>query len=128
MFYDFRQNNSGGSFAYDEAAGISHIVIVEADSVAEANARAQRIGLYFDGCESGYDCDCCGDRWYEKYRDDEGDPVPSEYGAPIDFDAPYPPASQRFGIKWMDGYEGFVHYKDGTVKGYGDVARERQTS
>lgn len=58
MFYQFRQNNSGGSF--DEPA-IN--VIVEASSAVEANEIAQQHGIYFDGCDSGTDCSCCGDRW-----------------------------------------------------------------
>lgn len=51
MFYEFRQNNSGGVFEIDESRGISLHVIVEADTAEEANERAQRIGLYFNGVE-----------------------------------------------------------------------------
>lgn len=109
MFYDFRQNNSGGSFDFDGDRGISVSVIVEADSADEANERAEEIGLYFDG--SG-DCECCGDRWSSQWRDDAGDEVPSIYGQPI---AEYTPH-----IKWSekDFPEVFVHYKDGTVTGH----------
>lgn len=64
-FFDFSQNNSGGSFVFDEQRGITHFVIVEAMDADHANSVAENIGLYFNGCESGNDCDCCGDRWSE---------------------------------------------------------------
>lgn len=59
MFYEFRQNNSGGRFLPPAIT-----VFVEADSMGEANRIAERSGLYFDGAGSGRDCLCCGDRWY----------------------------------------------------------------
>ena len=109
MFFTYNQNNSGGSFVFDERRGITHYVIIEAADAREANYRAERIGLYFDG--EG-DCPCCGDRWYEAWSDDEGDAVPSIYGEPIqDFD---------FEFKWMgDRPEAFVHFADGHFRGYG---------
>lgn len=59
-FYNFRQNNSGGVHH-----GPAVNVVIEASSPEEANRIAvERAGLYFDGCESGRDCRCCGDRWY----------------------------------------------------------------
>lgn len=58
MFYTFSQNNSGSSIK-----GTAYIVI-EADSATKANSLAEDRGVYFDGCISGYDCSCCGDRWY----------------------------------------------------------------
>jgi hypothetical protein len=107
VFYDYSQNNSGGSFVYEPERGISHWVIVEADSASEANARAERIGLYFDG--EG-DCRCCGDRWYEQSSYETGDETPSAYGAPVTDGMP--------GLmRWIDGYEGFIHYADGRVEG-----------
>lgn len=62
MFYSFRQNNSGGSFDVDSS--VAQFVIIEANDSSEANARAQEIGIYFDGVDNGSDCECCGDRWY----------------------------------------------------------------
>jgi hypothetical protein len=62
-FYEFDQNNSGGSFDVDEKRGIGVNVWIEALSVEDANDRAERIGIYFNGCEAGQDCECCGDRW-----------------------------------------------------------------
>lgn len=121
MFYEFRQNNSGGSFDIEPDRGISVSVIVEADSVEDANYRAERIGLYFNGCEDGRDCDCCGDRWHEQYQfgDREGgDVVPSVYGKPLIDHAPDPKQS------WIDdGWAGddpevFVHLKDGRFFGF----------
>lgn len=104
-FFTFDQNNSGGGFDYDESAGISHVVIIEADSAEDANERAESIGLYFDGAG---DCPCCGDRWYEVYG--PGDEVPSVYGTPLE---KYKPL-----YKWIrSGYEVFTHYADGRIVG-----------
>jgi hypothetical protein len=61
MWYTYIQNNSGGSFIVNDHIG--HYVLIEADSTYAANRIAEDIGIYFDGCDSGRDCDCCGDRW-----------------------------------------------------------------
>jgi hypothetical protein len=79
LFYTFSQNNSGGAFE-----GPAEYVIVEAQSADEANSIAENNGLYFNGCEDGRDCDCCGDRWHEQWSDDEGDPSPMIYGKPVE--------------------------------------------
>ena len=76
-FYTFRQNNSFGVWE----GPIN--VIVEARHLDEACDIAQDHGVYFDGCESGIDCPCCGDRWHRPWFDN-GDEVPSEYGTPLD--------------------------------------------
>lgn len=55
VFYVFSQNNSGGNFI-----GPAIVVAVEAQSAAEANRKAEKIGVYFD---SERDCPCCGSRW-----------------------------------------------------------------
>lgn len=108
MFYQFRQNNSGGSFRFDADAGISVSVIIEADYANEANRRAEAIGLYFDGAG---DCDCCGDRWCEAWADSEGDEVPSEFGKPLTKEV------GRWDIDWLNGEPSiFIHYKDGRVE------------
>lgn len=62
-FYDYHQNNSGGSFDVDDK--VCHQVVVEAKSADEANEIAMDLGIYFDGCSEGMDCNCCGDRWDE---------------------------------------------------------------
>ena len=54
-FYVFSQNNSGGSFINPAI-----VVVVEAQSAAEANSKAEKIGVYFN---SERDCPCCGSRW-----------------------------------------------------------------
>jgi hypothetical protein len=114
MFYTFNQNNSGGSFDYTPRDGISHYVIVEGDDIEEAVYRAKRIGLYFDGVANDMDCGCCGDRWYEPWRDD-ADAEPMVYDEPV---ANF--KGGQFGMKWIDGPEGYVHYKDGRVEGFWD--------
>lgn len=63
MFYLYNQNNSGGRFHQDD--DLSHRVVIEAPSIGMADGKAEEIGIYFNGVESGHDCGCCGDRWYE---------------------------------------------------------------
>ena len=70
MFYTFSQNNSGGSFDIDHM--LAHFVIIEADTAEEANTIAESVGIYFNGCDEGMDCDCCGDRWYSQWDDKDG--------------------------------------------------------
>jgi hypothetical protein len=72
MFYNYRQNNSGGYWIGPKN------VIVEADSSEEADEIAQQNGVYFDGISSGNDCSCCGDRWSRAW--DDGDEKPEIYG------------------------------------------------
>lgn len=60
-FYYYNQNNSGGSFDAEYGYGL----YVEANTAAEADARATEVGVYFNGCDDGRDCSCCGDRWHE---------------------------------------------------------------
>jgi hypothetical protein len=106
MFWHFSQNNSGGSFDFDAAAGITHHVVIEAASAAEANARAQQIGLYFDGVG---DCPCCGKRWSE-VDSDEGTEEPRVYDEDAFTYRGYN------GHRWMgENPEVFVHYLDGRI-------------
>lgn len=70
--YHFRQNNIGGTFVTNER--VDQHVFIEAGSCGEANELAELVGIYFDGCETGRDCSCCGDRWHPQ-RDDEDDVV-----------------------------------------------------
>lgn len=110
MFYTFNQNNSGGYFDYYPEAGISHFVIIEADSLNEAVYRAKGIGLYWDARN---DCvTCCGHRWPDYMTEYDQDEEPSIYREPVD---DY--LKHRFAIKWIDGFEAFVHYKDGRIEG-----------
>jgi hypothetical protein len=79
-FYTFNQNNSGGHFDVNDR--ICEYVIIEAIDADDANMRAENIGIYFNGCEDGRDCDCCGDRWYPQ-DNGEGKDVPSIFGTPV---------------------------------------------
>lgn len=97
MFYTFRQNNSGGKFVENNDLAVN--TVIEANSLKEAINKAEEIGIYFDGCDDGIDCPCCGDRWYRPW-DDDGKEVPSIYDTPID-----------------DEHTGYViHYRNGTKK------------
>lgn len=62
-FYLYRQNNSGGQF--DLSDGVRVYTVIEAYSEDHANSLSSNFGIYFDGCSSGSDCECCGDRWYD---------------------------------------------------------------
>ena len=113
MFFHYSQNNSGGSFDFDEKEGITHHVIIEADSDVEADKIAEEIGLYWNGVCSGLDCSCCGDRWSpaSDWGGTEGDAVPMVYGQVLGED--------EIDFKWMkDGYEACVHYLDGRKEWY----------
>lgn len=106
-FFHFSQNNSGGYFDF-ELNKITHHVIIEAKNADHANFLAEEIGLYFNGCNSGIDCSCCGDRWYHACG--EGDDTALIYGIPLE---KY--TDMWFGDKQPHTY---VHYLDGVVKGY----------
>jgi hypothetical protein len=80
-WFNFHQNNSGGSWVVDNDVDTN--VIVQAHNADEANQLAQRIGIYFNGVEDGTDCECCGDRWSSIWSNDEGTDVPSVYGDPV---------------------------------------------
>lgn len=78
--FTYTQNNSGGDYIFPKWTGPAHMggvfaaydwqdkqvdVWVMADSAAQADQRVQAWSdVYFDGCDDGLDCDCCGDRWY----------------------------------------------------------------
>lgn len=107
MFYEYHQNNSGGSFDFDADRGISQYVIVEAKDAESADSRAMGIGLYFDGCDVGMDCDCCGDRWSRAWG--EGSEYPEVYGTPV--------PEYTTMMPWMgDNPDIFIHRVDGTVE------------
>ena len=61
-WYHYHQNNSGGHFFVDNC--VCHNVFIEAPDLYSADAEAELHGIYFNGVEKGYDCECCGDRWY----------------------------------------------------------------
>lgn len=103
MFYVYRQNNSGGFFEIND--DVTQFVIIEADSDTDANSRAEKIGIYFDGCHKDTDCPCCGDRWDAAWRDD-GESEPLIDGEPI---ATYRPWNYTPGAPFA-----YVYYKDGS--------------
>ena len=61
-FYELSQNNTGGLFDVDDK--VCHRLFIEADSEDSAKDIAESLGCYWDGVDSGIDCECCGDRWY----------------------------------------------------------------
>ena len=84
-------------------------VIIEASSHYEANGIAENIGIYFDGCENGNDCDCCGDRWYA-VDDNDAQDTPS-----IDIDEIYSNYGMNdYVIHYLDGRK--EHFKFGKTK------------
>jgi epoxyqueuosine reductase QueG len=113
-FFEFNQNNTGGSFDFDEKRGISHWVIIEAANAQQANERAESIGLYFNGCDDGVDCSCCGDRWYPQYDEKDGTAEPTIYGEKVERLSKFP--QKDFNHKWMKGPEGFIHYLAGGIE------------
>lgn len=65
-WFEFTQNNSGGSFDVDDK--VCHRLFIETKSFNDAVEKAEELGCYWDGVNKGIDCPCCGDRWY-KYDD-----------------------------------------------------------
>ena len=118
QWFKYRQNNSGGVFTYPAA-----MVFVQATSAVKADRLAKRaVGIYFDGVESGVDCDCCGDRWNCAYVGD-GQDAPTFHGHGIaDSDGNFCPtvASDLFAMAAEDGVpdialvfaDGHVTYRD----------------
>ena len=76
MFYEFEQNNSGGSFDVNDK--VCHRLFIEADSFEEAIEKAEDLGCYWNGVSKGIDCPCCGDRWHKPW-DDNGETFPKDY-------------------------------------------------
>ena len=70
MWFEYRQNNSGGSFDCDDK--ICHLVLIEAGNEEAAESKAMALGVYFDGCDREIDCSCCGDRWYRAGSAEKG--------------------------------------------------------
>ena len=110
MFYTYNQNNSGGSFVYNDK--VCCYVIIEADNAKESNTIAEDIGIYFDGCDNDIDCPCCGDRWYptDEYDAKEEPRIysmtPDEY------------RNDEWGMNWTNPGEVYcrVYHKNGTVE------------
>lgn len=85
-WFEYSQNNSGGSFQHSASLGIGYRVWIQATSAEDADRRAQEIGLYFDGYG---DCSCCGDRWTEKSGWDDGqDEEPTNWRSELSWGIP----------------------------------------
>lgn len=105
-FYEFSQNNTGGSFDVDSK--LCHRLIIEADSIEEAVSRAEQLGCYWDGVEKGMDCDCCGDRWYQAYSEIDLDKINAKAnGWEINKYVDYNQESEEVLAKTVDLYHGF---------------------
>jgi hypothetical protein len=104
-FYEFRQNNSGGSFAVDD--NVAHSVYIEAEDADRANEIALEKGLYFNGVDTGQDCNCCGDRWYPT-DDDEYNIIEVVNSHEI-FSYAYEKVE-----KGIFGDKAFIHFLDGS--------------
>lgn len=101
MFYHFDQNNSGGRFHNDDR--VCNHMIIEAHCAAEANDRAEGLGIYFNGVGDNLDCSCCDDRWYPVWG--QGDDEPLIYGAhPAAHDEPFVEPGEVFcRVFYLDG-------------------------
>lgn len=118
-YFDFRQNNTGGDFVHTRGR-LSVVVIVEADSPEEANDRLVSLGGYFDGCDDGFDCACCGDRWYRAWSND-GTAEPTVYGEPVE---KY--LNGDYVIPWVaPNPHVYVHHADGRVEAHCAPERRR---
>lgn len=139
-FFEYRQNNSGGRFDIDDTLTVR--VIVEAKDQEQAIRIGENLGIYFNGCDEGLDCSCCGDRWYEPHEvnlqygllsDDElkemtlaykGEIVPTRYKRRENKDKDFVFAdvgeyARYMTDKWgyaMDKPDTRIFYLDGTVK------------
>ncbi len=96
-FYEFKQNNSGGSFVVDDK--LCSRLVIEAKDSYTATKIAEDLGCYWDGCEEGIDCPCCGDRWYPSADLIDLDRWKEE-GYPVGVYEFYPEAEKR----WFDFY------------------------
>lgn len=67
-FFEYSQNNSGGHMS--QSGGLASNVYIEATDARESRYKAKSLGIYFNGCDKGRDCGCCGDRWH-KARDSD---------------------------------------------------------
>lgn len=113
VFFEYHQNNSGGSFHYSYERGIARTVIIEAATASKADALAQEVGLYFDGSQ---DCSCCGNRWSsnDTYWGGNGTETPEVHGSPA---ALATHDGWRDNMKW----EGFIHFLDGRKVGFAHI-------
>ena len=106
-WYEFKQNNSGGSFVVDDK--VCHRIYIEAEDFREAVIIAESLGCYWNGVEKGIDCPCCGSRW-SKWDNQ-----------PIDFDDNNSKSIAEYAQKMTNEYgwtypDERIYYKNGDVK------------
>lgn len=117
-WYKWNQNNSGGSFHVND--DVTHRIYIEAYSYEEAERKALGLGVYYNGCDDGSDCPCCGDRWYE------GDEVtfPLSWGKELNFNN-----IEEYAGYMTDNYgwcspDAYLYYHDGRkVEVYSDKVK-----
>ncbi|WP_425203735.1 DUF7296 family protein [Priestia megaterium] len=123
-FYNFSQCNSGGYFDDDE--NVCEEVIIEANNHQHANEIAQKIGIYFNGCSTGKDCSCCGDRW-DEVDEDDGKNEPMIYKTPV-----YKVKRQTFRDKcyvyYLNGTKEVIEFMDKNGKKKKDEVRYTMTT
>lgn len=101
-YYTYIQNNSGGYYVGPV------VVVVRANTAAEANQKAMEHELYFDG---NGDCPCCGRRW-DNALEDDGCEEPYIYDCKIkvpDLEAKYDSFIEHVdhdGDAYIFGYKG----------------------
>ena len=91
-FFRFRQTNSNGFFIGQR------LVIIEADTAAEANRPVldATSDVYFE--ERPEDCPCCGPRWSPMADHEEGDRSPIYYTGETPYSVHYKPRSMGYGV------------------------------
>lgn len=103
VFYTFMQNNSYGRWVEND--DLAAVVIIEARNPAEANAKAQFLGVYFDP-DLEIDCECCGTRW-DPAEERDGTPYPAHYEEDVS------DGLVETYHTWTDPV-GYVHFLDGS--------------
>lgn len=106
MWYEYDQNNSGGSFQLNDNLGVK--VWIEARNADEANGYAQSIGIYFDE-DYSIDCECCGTRWSEVSTWREYSSLEEATQHVFDFD-------KSWRVRWDGARAGVAHYQDGRIE------------
>lgn len=139
-FFALWQNNSGGY--YELSYNLTQHVIVEADSLDEANEKLAKLGAippstihnddpddYYGFTYSDDSCPCCGPRWNEFSNWNETD-KPTVHGQELNFDKldevpeeernNYP--ENRDWFRFDEDYDNreivTIHYKNGQSKAY----------
>jgi hypothetical protein len=110
----FDQNNSGGKLVVNDK--VCHRLFIEAENESEAISIAEGLGVYFNGVEDGYDCPCCGDRWY---RAEEVE-FPLAFGKEIVFKNPVEYAqhlAKEYSLtRYKNMVDGRIFYQNGILE------------